>query len=174
MPRRTRCCAVIISMANPKKYLIRRARPMDTFPLVLLMKEYLFHLKPARQELNETDCILWLLGVINLGGAWVAIVDKKLVASIGCSVDFMPWNKQDRFVFDEWYYVRPQYRKGYGIAAELIKLAKEQANQAGLPFHFSMNSGTDEKIDRYISMQGFTYMGGNFIAMPSGGDNGQG
>lgn len=156
-----------------KKYIIRPARTMDAFHLVQLMKEYLAQLQPQRLELNEADCVLWLMGIINMGGAWVAIADKKIVGSIGCNVDFHPWNRQDRFVLDEWYYVKPEYRKGYSIASELIKIAKSKAHAAGLRFHFSLNSGTDSKADRFVRMLGFTYVGGNLIAfVPPGEENG--
>jgi hypothetical protein len=152
---------------NPSKkkpYKIRKAKPTDVLALLELMKESHIDAAQPFPPVDDMDCINWILNLINLGGVWIAIVDKKIAGSIGCSVDTFSWNRKSAFVGNEWYYVRPQYRKGYDIAKQLIKIAKQTATEAKLPFIFSINSGKDKRIDLFVERQGFQYMGGMAIS----------
>lgn len=155
-------------MSKKKKYKIRRAQPTDAFLLLQLMKNFLAEISDKYPPVNDADCLNWMLSVINGGGVWVAIVDRKIIGSIGCSVDTFAWNRQAMNVYDEWYYVEPTYRKGYDISKKLIEVAKDHASKAGLPFIFSINSGKDKRIDRFVEMQGFEYKGGISISWPPG------
>lgn len=154
-------------MSN-KSYKIRKAKPTDVVLLLKMFEEYLREVDPNKKlpPANETDTIRWLLEVIDVGGAWVAISDRTIVGSIGCGVDRYGWNSKALYVYDRWYYVKPSYRKGYDISKKLIEVARDTADEAGFPFVFSVNSGKDERIDRFVTMQDFEYRGGNFLHVP--------
>jgi hypothetical protein len=156
-------------MAN-KKSTIRQAKPTDAFFLLPLMKAFLAEVSAKYPPVDDADCLNWMLSVINQGGAWVAISDKKIVGSIGCGVDFFAWNRKHVNVFDEWYYVKPEFRKGTSVASDLLKVAKGHAKVAGLPFIFSINSGKDKRIDRFVQMHGFEYLGGIAVSWPGDSD----
>lgn len=150
-------------MPKKKKYVIRKAVPTDVVALLKLFKEITSE-SPIYNNPDDADCIQWFLNVIAVQGAWVAVSNRKIVGSIGCLVDYKPWNHQEQFVYNCWYHVSREYRKGYRISAELLSVARNTAHEAGLPFHLSINSAIDKRTDRFIRMQGFTYEGGGFVS----------
>ena len=155
-----------MAKSKKKKYIIRRAKPTDIIHLLKMMKEFLYEVSSKYPPVNDADCMNWMLSIVNAGGAWVAISEKRVIGTIGCSVDRFSWNRQVPYVYDEWYYVDPAFRKGYTISKELIEMAKTHSDKAGLPFIFSINSGKDVNVDRFVRMQGFEYMGGIAARFP--------
>ena len=152
------------------KVKIRLATPRDVIVLMQMMRLYLQEQPMGHPEINESHTIRSLLQVIDMTGAYVAVADKKLIGSIGVMVDKYPWNQEYRFIYDEWFYVLPQYRKGTNAAGLLLEAVKKLSDSHNMPFVFSVNSGIDRRIDRYLGMSGFRYAGGIHIRASKGAE----
>ncbi|MGZ8432759.1 MAG: GNAT family N-acetyltransferase [Candidatus Binatia bacterium] len=149
-----------------KPFKIRRADALDTALIVKMMVEFIEESTMPYPKVNKQHCSEWMLRVIGNGGVWVAICDRQIVGTIGCSATQFDWNRDYWHVFDEWFYVKPDFRKGYRIAQTLLLEAKKAAQEAGFPFIFSVNSGKDKRIDRFVRMNGFEYIGGILLCRP--------
>lgn len=142
---------------------IRQAAASDLTALVAMMKLFVNEQKANLPPVNEMDTIKWIVPIIEMGGAFVAIKDKVIIGSIGCGIDAFSWNREKKFLYDEWFYVRPQHRKGTNAAKLLLDQVKLVCIGSNTPFVFSVNSAIDKRVDRYLSMQGFRYAGGIHI-----------
>ncbi len=158
-------------MTQKNKYRIRLATPLDTPWIVLMMRDFVAEMKGNHfPQVDAGDCMQWMLNVIRKEATWVAVADREIVGTIGCNVCPFDWNQKAWHVYDEWFYVKPAYRKGYDIASRLVNEAMGKAQEAGLPFVFSINSGNDDRIDLFLKRKGFTRLGGILVRMPKTGE----
>ena len=109
-------------------------------------------------EVDELDCIRWVTRVVAIGGSFVALHNNRIIGSIGIGVEQFTWNTRYEFLTNEWFYVHPKFRRA-GVAVRLISGAKAMSDSSGRPFLFSVTSGIDKRIDRFIAMQGFKPIG---------------
>lgn len=137
---------------------VRKAKPTDAFHLLQMMKDYLNETNLPYPPVEDMSFLEWALPLIKMGSVWVAVADKRIVGSIASNADRFRWNDGAAFMFNEWFYVRPDYRKGGKIARELLAEVKKQASQAKVPYVMGITSG-DRRVSAFIERNGFEFTG---------------
>ena len=129
---------------------------MDVAALISLQKISHKETPLAYPPVNELHCLEWVSSVIQT--SFVASHDGKIVGSIGIGLSSFPWNREHGYLDNQWFYVVPKYRRHH-VGKMLLEAAKYMSDQISVPFIFSVTSGIDNRIARYVAMQGFTPMG---------------
>jgi GNAT superfamily N-acetyltransferase len=96
---------------------------------------------------------------------WVAELSGRIVGTLVCSIAQPLWSNL-WLLIDDFFVVDQHFRK-HGVAKNLISVAKAFADAKNLPIWFEVNTGGKAELkDRFIDMQGFTYMGGRHLYWP--------
>lgn len=134
----------------------------------------IYRLFEAEQKLLETPfplmsparCTQYIAAILADGVARVADLDGRIKGVILGSPVKPPWS--DLWVLDiPFLVVDPHFRK-HGVAQNLIKTVLVWAADKKLPVWIEATTGGKRALikDRFIAMQGLTYMGGRFLCWP--------
>jgi len=147
--------------------IMRIAEPDDTQAIMYLLKTYYSEMALNHPPIDKGDCMEWILRTIRYGGSSVAILKDRVVGSVGCAPYEFNYNRRFKYIMNEWLTVHPKYRN-LGIANKLIAHCKSISDKKSelvgerIPFMFSISSGKDKRLDRFVEMNGFDYAGGLF------------
>lgn len=103
--------------------------------------------------------------------AFVCVAVNAADDVVGCIVldtAHWPWNRYQKFLFNQHFWVAPAYRRG-GTAVKLLAWAKTRADELGMPLQIelsSLDSTTPEK-ETFVARQGFKRIGGKFFFDPN-------
>lgn len=145
----------------------RKAIASDAVAIMRLLQTYYKEQALDYPEVDENDCMEWILRVIREGISVAAVYQGRVVGSLGVSVYDFNWNKSRKYLLNEWFTVSPKCRS-MGIGRELLKKAKQISDLSSknaeqkIPFMLGVISGKDKRLDRFVEMSGFQYAGGNF------------
>lgn len=142
---------------------LRTAKPADAVAVMQAIRP--MHEESAIQfpPIVEADALRWIIDVIERGFVVLAEVDGRIVGTLGLRVQTYPWNARVPFLYNTWFYVAPEFRKG-GTAAKLLDKAKAAHHQHhGIGVLVDITTAVDAaRKDRFMAAMGFTYMGGLF------------
>lgn len=141
---------------------IRRAIPTDAVAILNLLKTLERDMAVNYPLIDDAHTLHWIVRVMQTGVAFVATVSGKIAASVALHPEQFPWNPTHRYLCDQWFAVHPKARNST-IAKDLIGACKSVADEYQAPLVMGAIHGTKPDVkDRFIGMQGFKYMGGNF------------
>lgn len=104
----------------------------------------------------------WVSDMITNALVLVATYEDKIIGTMGLRITQMPWNSKENYIISDFIMVNKEYRT-VGAAHNLLQRAKEVADNAKMILIIGNNNGDNVELkDRYFSMQGFKYLGGNF------------
>jgi predicted N-acetyltransferase YhbS len=137
--------------------LVRRAGLDDLRALFELALT--FHREfPNLPAVDTTKTYLALRSAVAKGAGFLAETDQP--AGMLVLVRAPYWFSQAEALWDQPFYVRPEYR-GSRAAPSLIALAKQESAKAGLPLVMATSSGVaPDKMDLFFARMGFARMGG--------------
>lgn len=154
--------------AVENEVILRIAEPDDTQSIMLLLKTYYSEMALNYPKIDKGDCMEWILRTIRHGGSVVAILKGRVIGSVGCAPYEFSYNRRFKYIMNEWFTVHPKYRN-LGIASKMLEHCKGISDKKSeivgenIPFMFSISSGKDKRLDRFIEMSGFQYAGGLFM-----------
>lgn len=99
-----------------------------------------------------------------------SLPNGQAIGIIAIDIFNWPWNPSAHYCENVHFWVHPDHRKS-GAAIQLATWYKEYAQSIGLPARFTVtfdNPADGEFKERFIRMQGFKKIGGNFIFEPKG------
>lgn len=139
---------------------IRRATIFDHSEVLSLLIEW-FDESQIIKGYDEAACT-WVSNMITNHLVLVAEYEDRIIGVMGLRITQMPWNSKDYYIISDFIMVDKDYRT-FGAAHNLLKSAKETADKAEMILLIGNNNGDNVELkDRYFSMQGFKYLGGNF------------
>lgn len=147
---------------------IRRANQEDIIRIFKVIKEALGDTGLRYPPVDRDTAITWISDVIRYDGlVYVAEVSGRIVGSIGFQPMEFPWadkaHKNRWYYANVWLYVHQGYRK-YGTAEALINKAKIFAKSAGVLLAVGTTLEKNSELkERFLRMQGLTYVGGSFL-----------
>lgn len=104
----------------------------------------------------------WVSDMITKALVLVATYEDKIIGTMGLRITQMPWNSKENYIISDFIMVNKEYRT-VGAAHNLLQRAKKVADNAKMILIIGNNNGDNVELkDRYFSMQGFKYLGGNF------------
>lgn len=143
--------------------IIRLAVAEDTVKIMQLLKKTYDESSINYPKFIDCQAVIWIAGVISQNLTFVAESDGEIVGSIGFVPAVYPWNSQEYYMNDSWFFVESSYRNG-GTASKLIEAAKNKAIECKATMRSGVMTGTEaEKKDRFCAMRGLKYAGGQFV-----------
>ena len=104
-----------------------------------------------------------LLHQVEAGFLIVAEDAGYIVGVIALVPHHHPWNRTQKFLVNEHFFVDPDYRKG-GTAKHLLDAAKVRADELNMPLRIDLIGGGDRQAkDRFMELNGFRFLGGQFL-----------
>jgi len=106
---------------------------------------------------------VWLANFIYTNTCFVIENDEKILGTIGMRYGTFPWNNEVGAFFCDFLIIDKVFRAN-GVAARLIEEVKKLSNENDMPVFLGIMTGIQaDKKDRFLSMCGFEYAGGNFV-----------
>lgn len=142
---------------------IRRAAPLDISALVALLVEMHEGTEIPTSPIDSMKMISKINEVVHKGVVLMAVDENnQLMGSVGGMVGKDWWSDQP-FLADNWFYVRPEHRKG-NVALKLIKNFIKMANDAKLPVRLGhVFSGDLDRKDKFFERLGMIKAGSVFV-----------
>lgn len=142
---------------------IRPARPYDATSLCrLLTRAYDDTEDDVYPEVDGARMLTWVSTTLTDGYTVVAERGGRIYGSIALTNFQFPWSER-WYMNMEWFYVDQTARKD-GMAMGLLKHAHAYADGHRAPILGGVSSAKDTGLkDRLMSMQGYTYLGGQFL-----------
>lgn len=140
--------------------IIKRATILDHSEILSLLIEW-FQDSQIIKGYDSTAC-RWVADMITNHLILAAVYDEKIIGVMGLRTTLMPWNSSNYYLISDFIMVNRDYRD-VGAASNLLTRAKEVADEIKMILLIGNNNGDNVDLkDRYFSMQGFNYLGGNF------------
>lgn len=106
---------------------------------------------------------LWLADFIYRYPVFIVTENEKIIGSIGLKVNNFPWNDQEKCLFCDFLMIDKEYRNTNAVIL-LLEAAKKLSDELRLTLYLGSMTGSKADIkDRFFSINGFQYLGGNFI-----------
>lgn len=141
---------------------VRRAEPTDAVAILNLLKMLSTDMAVSYPAIDDAHALHWIIRTMQSGIVFVATLKEKIAGSVGLHPEQFPWNPTYRYLCDQWFAVHPKARST-AAAKQLIGACKAIADEFKAPLVMGVMHGAKADLkDRFIGMQGFTYMGGNF------------
>ncbi len=150
-----------------KKIMVRLAGPRDVVNIGKLMEQGASEITARHVPVNDVRMYQWALATIEQGIIAVAELSGRLIGIAGAG-PFQP-NYSNMWMLDvETFFVIEKFRK-HGIEKMLLRAIEGWADQKNVPIIMSLytNSRTEAK-ERMMSMQGYEYIGGQFVRFRDG------
>ncbi len=150
-----------------KKIKVRLAGPRDVVNVGKLMEQGASEVMSRHVPVNDVRMYQWALDTIKHGIVAVAELSGRLIGIAGAG-PFRP-NYSDQWMLDvETFFVVEKFRK-FGIEKMLLRAIEGWADQKGVPIIMSLYTKTrTEAKERMMSMQGYEYIGGQFVRFNDG------
>jgi GNAT superfamily N-acetyltransferase len=151
-------------MATTIRY--REATGLDISNIIRLFQAEQKEVEIPHPLLNERKLAAYLGAAICEGVVRVADLSGRIVGAAVAAPIRPAWS--DLFLLDVTFLVvEPHFRK-HGIAQCLLKMLQAWATERKLPMWIDCTTGGKKALlkDRFIAMQGLTYMGGRFLFWP--------
>lgn len=105
----------------------------------------------------------YILDLMAQGLVWVADVEGKVSGVLMIDAVTWPWNSKIKHAENVHFWVEPAHRSG-GVAQKLLARAEKKCRAANIVFmpRLTYGSSEAESIDRFMRINGFEYIGGNF------------
>lgn len=141
---------------------IRPAKPLDTSNLIRLLiasHEESGTYPPVDHHMG----LRWVTRTLSEGYAIVADVSGRLVGTLAVTNYNYPWSPE-QFMYLEWLFVQKKFRTG-GVFNALMKALHAFADEHDSPILAGISAGGKDVFlkDRLIQIQGYQYIGGDFI-----------
>jgi len=147
---------------------IRTAKPLDVSNLGRLLIEAQDE-AGAYPEFDQTMGLNWITRTLTSGYVLVADVSGRLVGTLALTNYQFPWSPQ-WYMYLEWLYVQKKFRKA-GAFNALIEACHMHADEHDAPLFAGVSSADKDVFlkDRAFQLQGYTYVGGDFIRSNASG-----
>lgn len=151
-----------------REIMLRMAAARDVSAVYDVLVHYLGELSDHYPPPDEPAAMTRLLAAINLGGVVLAESDGLIVGAACVEPARCEWNPKVGSLVCRLLYVLPEYRKG-GTAKALIRAIQGISAKNRLPIYFDIASRFHpDLLDRFMTGQGFTYLGGIFYFSAEG------
>lgn len=151
-------------MATTIRY--REATGLDLSNIIRLFAVEQKELETPFPPINDRKLAAYLGASIAEGVVRVADLSGRIIgAAVGAPIR-PAWS--DMWILDVTFLVvEPHFRK-HGVAQCLLKMLRDWAQDKSLPIWVDCTTGGKKALikDRFMSMQGMTYMGGRFCWWP--------
>jgi len=151
---------------------IRQAKPLDTSNLVRLLTAA-HDESGAYPSVDQHMGLNWVTDTLTNGYVIVADVSGRLVGTLALTNFNFPWSPE-QFMYLEWLFVQKKFRKG-GAFDALIKGCHAFADSHDAPILAGVSAGDKDVFlkDRLFQMEGYRYIGGDFIRPSRSKQDGQ-
>jgi GNAT superfamily N-acetyltransferase len=144
----------------------REANPLDISNIYRLFEAEQKELEIPFPLMHPHKTTVYIANALADGVVHVADLDGRIKGAVVGAPIKPPWS--DLWVLDVPFLVVDSHFRKHGVAQHLIKAMVVWAAGKKLPVWFSAMTGGKNALikDRFIAMQGLTYMGGRFLYWP--------
>lgn len=136
---------------------VRPARVRDVSAIIALLLRMHREATAPISPPDEARIAHQVVDTVSRGVALVGVVDRQLIGSIGGVVHADWWSSAPR-MFELWWYVLPDRRRGTGLGMELFRKFKAAAGD--MPVRMETSVGGDNKrMDRLCARVGLQKAG---------------
>lgn len=148
------------------KITIRPATAYDATRICRLLEHAIKDHEGYFPPNDEARTMNWVLSVLNEGYVVLAERSGRVIGSVAVTNYQFPWSPQ-WFLYTDWMFVQQAFREG-GVFEALMKAIHAFADDKGAPVFGGIQSGKDARLkDRLLQMNGYGYLGGQFIREPA-------
>ena len=149
-------------MVTNQQITIRKGKPYDVSNLCRLLEQTIPDGDGYYPEPDQNMAIQWVTSILNEGYVLVAEKSGRLIGTVAVTDFCFPWSPK-RYLYVDWMYVSKSFRDG-GVFAGLMQALHAFADEREAPIYGGISSGRDARLkDRLMTMNGYHYLGGQFI-----------
>ncbi len=144
----------------------REATGLDISNIYRLIKAEYDDLKIPYPLVSESKLPAYVGKMIVDGKVWVASLSGRIIGAAVCSVARPLWT--DLWLINCDFLVVDKHFRKHGVGQHLIRLMNKFAGEKKIPVWLACTTGGEEATikDRFVAMQGLSYVGGNFLFWP--------